>query len=63
MLAAFIMTLRLKLSSEQKIKAMEQLNVLINKQNLMDKLNPTVKIETIPSFQALTESIQKLIEC
>lgn len=57
------MTLRLKLSSEQKIKAMEQLNVLINKQNLMDKLNPTVKIETIPSFQALTESIQKLIEC
>lgn len=56
------MTLRQKLSSEQKIKPVEQLNVLIDKQNLMDKLNPTVKIETIP-FQALIERMQKLIVC
>ena len=57
------MTLRQKLSSEQKIKPVEQLSVLIDKQNLMDKLNPTVKIETIPSFQALIERMQKLIVC
>lgn len=48
-------------SSEQKLKAIEQLNIPINKQNLMDKLNPTLKIETIPSFQAFIEHIQNLI--